>query len=842
MSVSKIIIALTLTAILLPAANFASPTMPLATQLGWIPDPAYQCGGYYLEPPFVYSVNVDKNNSVEITSNQTLFAQHGTSILDGSVTVTRSGQQLTANKAFLYRDPTTGKLNAMDLVGNVHLREPNTLVIAKEGHYNFESRAKSLTTIIYRTALNGREIVGPKVPKAEIQKERKVTALNAWGNAYEFSQTEPKIYEMANASFSTCPPEHPAWHVKATHLVLNKNTGRGYATNARILVKNVPIFYSPYFSFPLDRQRKSGFLWPTFGTRWGPYIVTPFYWDMAPNYDMTIAPGILSKRGIQLTDDFRYLTQTGTGHISFSVLPNDRLFNEFQDSATGKYGSSDNSNTQSELRRLLDDSTTRRAFLWRDDSRFNDHWSSHVDLNYAGDDYYLRDFGNNLNEITQNQLLQEADLYYKGSNWNFTGRAQAYQTLHPIDSPFVLNQYRRFPQLLLNGDFPDQPLGLEFFVANEMTHFEILNSPGNTTDSPIGNRINVQPGMSLPIYKPYFYVNPRVQIALTDYNLYQNTDTGTPKSIHRAVPIFDLASGIYLNRDFNFFSYAFQQTLEPQIYYTYIPYRPQSDIPVFDTTVNTLTYDQLFNYNRFSGIDRIGDANQMGVGVTTRLIDKRSGLEKIRLGVGEIMYFANRNVTLCDDTSCTDNPTNHSNYQRFSPLSGILSYNVNPTWNMTANSIWDPVQKQVNNSTVNLHYQTDNAHIANLGFSYVRNGDIASGIVINDSSNNLKLTDLSFSWPIANDINALGRWSQDWNRDHFQNLLYGVQYDTCCWSVRLVGSRTFTNLAPDTNTPQYDTIYYIQFNLKGLGNIGSGNPNSLLSSINGYNTAFGQDI
>lgn len=246
----------------------------LAKQLGWVASTDNNCGGYYLEPPLVYPVNVAKDSSIEITSNQTLFTQHGTSILEGKVTATRYGQQLTANKAYLYRNPTTGKLSAMEVIGNVHLREPNTLVVGKMGRYNFETKAKSLLDIFYRTSLNGREVIGPNVPDKEMQSERKITNLTAWGSANEFSQTEPKVYELYKASFSTCPPIDPAWSVNASHIVLNKNTGRGYATNARILVKNIPVLYTPYISFPIDRRRKSGFLWPTLGVnnKWGPYF------------------------------------------------------------------------------------------------------------------------------------------------------------------------------------------------------------------------------------------------------------------------------------------------------------------------------------------------------------------------------------------------------------------------------------------------------------------------------------------------------------------------------------------------------------------------------------------
>lgn len=827
--------------------NSSSVENALTKQLGWVRSHDNNCGGYYFEPPFIYPVNINKHqeNYIEVTSNQTLFSQRGTSLLEGKVSLTRYSQQITANKAYLYRDPVTGKLSTMEMIGDVHLREPNTLVVGKRGRYNFQTKSKTLLEILYRTSLSGKEVIGPKVSDADIQKQRKITAMTAWGKAYEFSQTEPRIYELRRASFTTCPPTHPAWHVKASHIVLDKNTGRGYATHARIYVKSVPVFYIPYINFSIDRQRKTGFLWPTIGgsNTWGPYFLAPFYWDMAPNYDMTITPGLLSKRGVQLSDKIRYLGFRGEGSLNFSLLPGDKFFSEFQDASEEKYSGSTSPVIQSELNRLINASTTRKSFSWRDETRYDDHWSSHVDLNYAGDDYYLRDFGSNLNEITQNQLLQDAELYYKAENWNVTGRIQGYQTLHPIDEPAVQNQYRRFPQIIFNGDYPDQAFGLEYFINNEVTHFDIRNTPGTDANLPIGNRINVQPGVSWPFYLPYFYINPRFQLALTNYNLYQTADTNAPGNKHRVIPILDVASGLSFIRDLPLFDHAFEQTLEPQLYYTYIPYRNQMSIPIFDTTVNTLTYDQLFNYNRFSGIDRIGDANQVGVGVTTRLIDQNSGLEKIRLGVGEILYFTNRRVTFCNDNSCTDNPQNPSNHWRLSPISGLLNYNVNPSWSMSANAIWNPISKQLGNSTINLHYKPDEQRILNLGYGFARNGDVLNGINVNSSQNNLKLTDFSFSWPVISDISAVGRWSQNWNQQHLQNLLYGLQYDTCCWAVRFVGGRALTNLDPtENNKPQYNSEFYIQVALKGLGNIGSGNPSGLLSSITGYNTQFGQEF
>lgn len=864
MSAKKSVIAMGLVSIICSlsfvSSSFADTLMPsdqpiaydtVAQELGWVPSFDNSCGGYYLDQPFTYPVSVEKNNLVELTGEQGMLSQRGTSTLEGKVTITRYGQQITSNKAFLYRDPATGKLTAIDLIGNVHLREPNTLILAKEGRYHFDTNEKSLRNILYRTSLNGHQPVGPHISDEEMEKGHRINTMTAWGKAESFSQNEPKIYELSQASFTTCPPINPTWRLKASHIVLNKNTGRGYATHARIVVKSVPVFYLPYISFSIDNQRKTGFLWPRLGVSnvWGPYFQAPFYWNMAPNYDMTITPGVLTKRGGQLSDNFRYLTSTSSGNVNVSVLPNDRFFSDFQAAAPGRaaageYGSPTDPVVQSEVNRLENASDTRRAISWQNKSQYNDHWSSNVDFNYVGDDYYLRDFGSNLNDISQNQLLQQGDLNYKGENWNFIGRLQAYQTLHPVDEAPVSNAYRRFPQLVLNGDYPNQPLGLEYFINNEVTHYELLKTPGSNTLLPIGNRLNTQPGISWPYYTPYFYFNPRLQGAFTNYNLSQTEDSGTPNTINRGIPIFDIASGLSFYRDTSIFGYGYEQTLEPQVYYTYIPYHYQQNIPVFDTSVTNLTYDQIFNYNRFSGLDRIGDANQIGVGVATRWIDQETGLEKVRLGVGDIIYFADRRVTLCNtQEECTDYQGNPNNHYRLSPVSGVFDFHVSPIWKFTANTIWNPITKQVDTSNVNLNYQPEALKIINLGYGFARNGDPFTGINVNTSENNLKLTDVSFSWPLINEVSAVGRWSHDWNTNHFQNMMYGLQYDTCCWAVRAVAGRTFTSLDPANNSLEYNSEFYIQFALKGLGNVGN-DPSGLLSSITGYNTKnqFGQEL
>ncbi|HLB57837.1 MAG TPA: LPS assembly protein LptD, partial [Gammaproteobacteria bacterium] len=361
---------------------------------------------------------------------------------------------------------------------------------------------------------------------------------------------------------------------------------------------------------------------------------------------------------------------------------------------------------------------------------------------------------------------------------------------------------------------------------------------------PMGNRLNIQPGISYPFNRPYFYIDPRLQFAFTKYDI-GHIDNGTSTNPSRALPIFDIHSGLYFDRNLMIFNRSFRQTLEPQVYYTYVPYRNQNEIPIFDTTVNTLNYDQLFMYNRFSGLDRIADANQISAGITTRFVDQQSGIEKIRVGVGQIFYFENRRVTLCDDPAvCNDVPNLAENRRNRSPLSGVFTYSLNPRWNATATTIWNPYTSKVDNQTVTLQYERDPKRVINLAYTFLRNGDSYTntpGNPTNNSANNLSQTDLSAAWPVIYDWSAVARWTENWNHNHFQNILYGLQYDSCCWAVRFVTGRAFTNLN-SSNNPQYNTQFYIQFALKGLGNLGN-DPTSLLSnSIAGYQSNFGQDF
>jgi LPS-assembly protein len=832
--------------IIIPQTSLAADTV--AQQLGWVIDPNGQnrCGGYYLEDSFHYSGLAAKNKLLQISSDQTLFAQHGTSTLEGNISVTQYGQEVTGNKAFLYRDPKTGKISAIDILGHVHLREPNTLVVAQSAHMDLTTKTQALQNIAYRTAIYSKSAIRPPTPSNEIlQAPRQITQLSAWGVAKKFNKMSPKVFEFTESSYSTCPPNAVFWQVRAKQITLDKNTGRGHATGARLYIKKIPVFYAPYLNFPIDDRRQTGFLFPSFGSsnKFGPYLGTPFYWNLAPNYDTTITPLIMAKRGIQLNDSFRYLTPSSNGLLRVGIIPNDRAFRIFQADAQQDFGDITDTTTQANLRRLENASDTRGSFAWQNATRFNDHWSGHVDYNYVTDDDYLRDFGYNLAQVTDNQLLQEADINYENTHWNFTSRIQQYETLHPVDAQTnTQNQYSRFPQLVLNADYPNQFLGLNYFIMNEATRFDIRPTPGSDTKFAIGDRLHSQPGLRLPVNLPYLYITPRAQVWLSDYRLGDISNLMSKRQ-NLSIPIIDIDSQLYLDRSIKLFGFGVRQTLEPRLYYVYIPYHNQAQIPLFDTTANTLTYDQLFMYNRFSGLDRLGDANQLTVGITTRFIEEDTGFERIRIGVGEIIYFANRNVTLCtvDTPNCLDVTTDY-NHLRRSPLAGVLSIQLIANWSLTGNTIWNSQLNQMDNQNIALQYRRDAVHIINLAYNFVRNGDLQPGLPANSSGNNLKQIDFSFAWPLSNNWSAVGRWTQSINQAHFQNQLYGLQYDSCCWAVRFVAGKTFTNL-DIYGSPVYDNQIYLQFALRGIGNFGSGDPTQYVSSsIGSYNANFGQDF
>lgn len=809
--------------------------------LGWVNDDAANtCGGYYLAQPLLYAGPTPAPASsiekvpVQITAESGQFYFKGKSTLSGNVVVMQPDKQVIADTAYVYRN-AAGNLDNINMLGNVHLEEPGKLLVADVATVPIKDEEVShftLYDVIYRISLRDLQ-TAPATDALTVPAKKEPTkeaGLVAWGYAKKVEQTAPDQLDFRQASYSTCPPDVStcAWHLTANDLSLNKTTGEGVAYNSTLWLKHLPVMYLPYFSFPLDDRRKSGFLYPSFtsSSTSGYSFVLPYYANLAPNYDLTLYPNYYDERGLYLNSEFRYLTRASTGKIVAGILPDDQKFAQFQVDAETEYAPGD------QLTALENDSTTRTNFTWLDDTQFNSNWTGHVDYNYVSDDYFLEDISQGFTQTSDSQLLQEANVNYYGEYWTFQGLLKNYQTLHPIDQDPIYNQYARLPELTFSSDYPDQIPGVDYGLSSQFDYFYIAENPDETTVPTTGYRFNVRPGAKFPHEKPYGYITPGIQLDSTSYQL-SHPETGDPSDPTRVLPLMDVDSGLYFDKETTVWGESYMQTLEPRLYYLYVPYEDQDNLPNFDSSLYTLTYDQLFQNNRFSSVDRVGDANQVSYGATTRFIDQASGTEKMNFSMGEILYFEDRKVNLCTTEECQEQDT-----ETFSPIVAQTNYFFSPQWSFSGDTAYDSATENFQNASATIHYKKDERRVINLGYSYVSQGYLYTDQYDDDTSLvNLSQIHASYAWPLVAQWNTLG--SVDWDTSYTNGVSFmlGAEYSSCCWGVSFMVNQELSGVNDGQN--QYNRVYYVQFVLKGLGEVQSRDSSSLVAdNIANYQNNF----
>lgn len=811
------------------ATKFDTLTYPnVAKFLGWVDDssqPDNLCHGYYLEPDIITKYPspppFDTAPTKVTATKPALFSQYGKSTLTGDVTITQPGRQVTSDIATFYRETSTGKISSGTLLGDVHLREYGKIIVANKGFWDACTRSFTLNNGIYR-------MITPSP----------TGSVNAWGRAHKMVRDALGVLKFNKATYTTCAPNTNTWRVWGNKITLNKNTGRGSVTNALVFFHNVPVFYVPYFSFPIDKKRKSGFLYPSMGfsSSTGFDFSLPYYLNLAPNYDALLTPRFMGKRGILGEGLFRYLTPSSHGYFDARYIPHDSKFVTFQKDSLNEYSPSYS------LSRLENANDDRGFISYQNETIFNEHWSSDININYVSDDYFFQDFGGSL-ATDEDQLFNQADIKYSGEHWSFSALAQAFQTLHPINqSPTSIDQYRRLPQINFNGDLPDYAYGLNYQLQGEFVNFDYDHKYDTGTGllKAVGSRIHLDPAVSLPLNWAGSYITPRLQLNSTMYSLHNNeiSDGKQKNDIQRVLPVFSIDSGMTFIRNINFFGNGYMQTLEPRVFYLFVPNHNQNDIPIFDSSLSAFSFDQLFATNRFSGQDLVGDANQISVGVTTRFLDAYSAEEKFRASIGQ-MYLFHRHAVCIKDSStgianCDSDPMTKHNV---SPVVGDMQYDLTKYWSANANAAWDPSEHGLNNGAISIKYHNGVNRIASLGYNFVKHGDPVNGT--SSSSDDLNRINLSFAWPITEHWNAVGDWNYNISHGHPQEYFYGLEYQSCCWAVRVVQSQNFIGTdANNHNTFQH--AVYLQFLLKGLGSAGSGDAGSTLASqIPEYQDNFG---
>ena len=806
----------------------------ITQRLGWVSDPdghAY-CHGYYAEPILFYDEQLDlpKNERpLKVSFENSEVSPDGLSVFSGNVIITQPNRRIIGDVTHLQRDNTSGHFLSADLFGHVEIREPGVHIVGESGHFDVASESVTLSNVLYRFSfqpISEAAYIEAITNKALFSVEQ----LSAWGKATRIYRSGEGIVDVQDGTYTTCPPNRSVWKIKAGKLLLNNQTGKGKAQDVIFYLKKTPILYLPSFEFPLDRSRKTGVLFPVLGrTLSGGYEMgVPIYWNIAPNYDATVTPYYMSERGMQINGEFRYLTENSVGNFHGSVLPRDRKFSAFKKHNIEKFPAGTPGRS-----RLENTNDTRYFVSFKDIRAYNDNWHSFIYLNQASDDYYFVDFHDDKAQITENQIINEGSITYSSQHWVFNGELMAYQTLHPLNQAFVNNQYRKLPELTLNGRYPHWQNSADVHFKNSLVNFTKIANPGVSVEPVTGGRLNVSPSLGFPLYWVSGYFNPQVQLSLTHYGL-QHQLPGRDDTITRVIPITNVDSGLYFDQKIKWFGEKYKHSLEPRLFYLYVPVRNQNDIPLFDTTLQPFTYDQLFRVNRFTGLDRIGDANQVSLSLTSRLMREDNGEEKLRASIGQIIYFKDREVNIGDKPTAdiVTRQITLPDDTRMSPIVGEIQYNLKEHVFMFAVAAWDPDTNITNNASFGTQYKRDENHIVNFAVNYLRGGDPEIFIDPNSSRNDLFQSDLSFVWPITHQLSTLGFWNYNVSHGYTQNAYVGFQYESCCWAVRLFGGRglLYQQVTADviTGKPEFDTQIYLEVVLKGLGTLSSESPRKLL--------------
>lgn len=786
--------------------------------LGWVKNCGGEnlCGGCYFE-----SENFIKNPEpvgfadapMNVTASKpAFFTEAGTSVIQGDVKLIQPGREITADHATFFRDNVTGRIQKSILIGHVNFKEPNQLIVSEQGNLDFFNKIYILHSGIYR-----------------LLADTPTGLYHVWGRAKHAISSVKGVLLLKKATYTTCQPDNPAWYLGGDEVDLNRNTGRGEVTHATLYLKKLPVFYMPYFNFPIDKRRQTGFLTPTpsYSKDSGFGFDIPYYLNLAPNYDLTLTPQIFTNRGVLMGGAFRYLTVTSTGSANINYIPYDSAFVRYRDSKSDSSTSDYHS-----LKALKESKNSRGLFNFQNNSRFSENWKSSININYATDDYFLQDFGNKGTIIDNDQLLNRADIAYTDYHWDFLGRLQVFQTLHPITSTGVQDQYKRLPQINFSGDFPSGWGGLDYRLDSELVNFmhrDDFYETNNLSTIVSGSRFNIMPSIGAPMHWLGGYITPRVQLQATGYNIHDQLDSKAPNSFTRLHPLLSIDSGIVFRRDIKFFHKGYVQTLEPRLFYLLVPTISQDEIPKFDTYLPAFDFNQLFRANRFSGIDRVGDANQIALGVTTRFLDE-DGQEKLNIGLGQIVSMHKHRIDLDNNVDAIFgvDPLRH---ETLSPIVGKLQYLIVPKVNITFNAAWDPSYHRFNTFDTNLQYLNSSDRVVNLWYRYVIKGDQDPAL---EKPIDFSRIGVSTGWKVWQRWNIIGGLSYNISYKRAQNYLYGLEYNSCCWAMRIVHSRNFVNVDIN-NYKTYDSRIYLQLLLKGFNNFDYGGLEGVLASqVSGY--------
>ena len=590
---------------------------------------------------------------------------------------------------------------------------------------------------------------------------------------------------VTQGTYSTCEAPDPDWYLRANTMDLDSGRDVGTVRGGLLYFKDVPILATPWMSFALSGERKSGVLPPTIGaTSTGGFeLAVPYYFNLAPNYDLTLVPKYIARRGLQMGAETRYMGESYNGSFNVEGIQ-DRV------TGTGRYSLSSRH------------SQTLMPGLKLD-------WN----LNKASDNDYASDFSHSITGSTTRLLPRTASLSYSSTYWSVVGLVSKYQLLQDVNAPIV-KPYDRVPQITFNGNRYDIG-GFDFSTVADFTRFASGTLVG-------GDRAYITQSVSYPIVRPGYFITPKVTLDATSYKL-NNLASGQETNLTRTVPTLSLDSGLIYERESDLLGRNMTQTLEPRLFYVRTPYRDQTKLPIFDSGLADFNFAQIFSENRFVGHDRISDANQLTAAVTSRLIEE-NGLERLRATVGQRYYFADPRVDLTSTSTTASTTTSSGSLGSKSDLLLALGGQITREFS-TDNSVqYSETLRQMVRSNFGIRWQPAPKRVLNLQYRLDRTYvNPYTGVL-----DPLKQVDVSGQWPLSQRIYAVGRINYSIPDRTVAEGLLGLEYKADCWVFRVVAQRI------PTSSTKASTGFFFQLELNGFSQIGSNPMEAIKSSVPGY--------
>jgi len=778
-----------------------------------------------------------------ITGDRLSGRQDLETVVEGNATLRRGEVAITADRLEYYQPDDRAKAR-----GNVRVNQAGNVYEGPELELKLETFEGFFNNVRYSFLATG-----------------------GHGEAQRIDFVDSSVSVARTATYTTCRREDypgwmPAWLLTAATMTTDTEENIGVATNARLSFMGISTPPLPSVSFPLSSERKSGLLPPTIGidNTNGIEISQPYYWNIAPNRDATFTPTLMSKRGLNLGSEFRYLEKGYDGSIRLDFMGSDRLvgqrYNELRATQLQQLA---NGEIQAKDLTAAPNSSKRWGIWASHHQEFNakalglDSLSANININRVSDDDYWRDF-TRTPTLAQRQLPNEAALNWGKGDWNGILRTTRYQTLQYTASPIVPS-YDRMPQITANYrkyDWHGFDVGLNLDYTRFRVNSILSGQPGfdvNQQSQPDGDRAFAQATISRPFITPSSFIIPKLQLHATSYNYYlpqadvpkltvngityvngvpynPNSLYFFPTSSNRTVPTFSLDSGLIFERDANYFGRAFRQTLEPRAYYVYTPYRNQSMLPNYDSAANDFSFATIYTENAFSGNDRISDTNTLTLGVTSRLIDPATGVEAARFGIAQRLRFSDQKVTLPGGVPVTD---------RASDLLVGAQINWTPKWSLDTVVQYNPDTQRSTRSAISARYNPEPYHNLSAAFRY----QAPSTPTATDGN---KSIDVGWQWPL-NDLwgdkgkdlgpgkgqgggrwYAVGRLNYSLQDKKLTDGVLGFEYDGCCWIGRVVLQRVTTGQVTA------NTRIMFQLEFVGFSSIGSSPMQALRQNIQRY--------